>query len=450
MTEESEVYFDFYESIEICEKHLSGKLVTLRQKLKQKAKEEKHFRFYSLYNHIIHPDTLMNAWKQVRDNRGSCGVDGVTIKEVEEREGGVQSFLREIEQSLVDRSYKPDPVLRVYIEKANGKLRPLGIPTVRDRVIQTALLLILDPIFEADFKDCSYGFRPGRSAHDALKMIGKHLKEGYCAVYDADLKGYFDSIPHDKLIACVRMRVVDGSVLNLLRMWLKAPVSEKPKGGGQARIKRTKKGTPQGGVISPLLANIYLHWFDRAFHCTRGPAEWAKAKLVRYADDFVVLARYIGPELEQFIESKIERWLGLEINREKTRIFDSRSQGETLDFLGYSFRFDRDLYGRRLRYWNLFPSSKSLQREQDRLKEMTNCRKCFKPLRELIKEVNDHLQGWTNYYQLGYPRKAFRTLNSFVRKRLTRHAQRRSQRGYRPPSGKSFYAHLSDLGLRYL
>ena len=448
MTEQVEDSFDFYESVKIRERHLSRKLTTVRQKLNQKAKEEKRFRFYSLYNHICHRDTLLDAWKQVKHNKGTSGVDGVTIDEIEER--GVEGFVGEIEQCLVDKSYEPDPVRRVYIKKADGKLRPLGIPTVRDRVVQTAVLLILEPIFEADFKDCSYGFRPGRSAHDALKTIGTYLKEGYCAVYDADLKGYFDSIPHDKLMACVRMRVVDGSVLKLLRMWLKAPVSETPEEGGKPTVKRNKKGTPQGGVISPLLANIYLHWFDKVFHFSNGPANWAKAKMVRYADDFVVLARYIGPDLKQFIESKIESWLGLEINREKTRIYDSRSDGETLDFLGYSFRLDQDLHGRPFRYWNLIPSSKTMQRERDRLKEMTGPRYCFKPLRQLIREVNAQLKGWTNYYRLGYPRKAYRTINRFVRHRLIGHANRRSQRGYRPPKGKSFYSHLSDLGLCYL
>jgi len=317
-------------------------------------------------------------------------------------------------------------------------------------MVQTAVLLILEPIFEADFADCSYGVRPGRSAHDALKEITKRLKDGFCAVYDADLKGYFDSIPHDKLMACLRMRIVDGSVLKLIRMWLKAPVKETPKDGGKPTVTRNGKGTPQGGVISPFLANIYLHWFDKVFHFSNGPAKWANAKMVRYADDFVVLARYISPQLQQFIETKIEDWLGLEINREKTKVYNARNCGETLDFLGYSFRYDRDLHGRPFRYWNLFPSSQSVQRERNKLKEMTSPRQCFKPTREVIKELNTHLQGWANYYRIGYPRKVFRRINSYVRLRLTTHVKRRGQRGYRLPKGKSFYSYFADIGLCYL
>ena len=198
-------------------------------------------------------------------------------------------------------------------------MRPLGIPTVRDRVVQMAALLILEPIFEEDFEDCSYGFRPGRSAHQALEEIRGHIQAGYQAVYDADLKGYFDSIPRDKLMACVRMRVVDRSVLSLIRMWLEVPVVEPGGSGGEpAKWSRSQKGTPQGGVISPLLANLYLHWFDKVFHRPDGPAQWAGAKLVRYADDFVVLARYQSPRLIGFVESKIETWLGLEIPKGRT------------------------------------------------------------------------------------------------------------------------------------
>jgi RNA-directed DNA polymerase len=323
----------------------------------------------------------------------------------------------------------------------------LGIPAVRDRVVQMAALLILEPIFEADFEDCSYGFRPGRSAHQALEEIRGQVKAGYQAVYDADLKGYFDSIPHDKLQACVRMRVVDRSVLKLIRMWLETPVVEPGEEGKPERWNRPRKGTPQGGVISPLLSNLYLHWFDKLFHRADGPARWAEAKLVRYADDFVVMAREQSDRLTGWIESKLEGWLGLEINREKTRVVNLREEGASLDFLGFTFRYYKDLKGGSWRYLNVSPSGKALKKEREKLHEMTNHRQCFKPIPRLIEELNRHLKGWKNYFDFGYPRQAFREIDSYVRYRLAQHLRRRSQRPYRPPEGVSFYGHIQRLGL---
>ena len=426
-------------------KRIESKVRQLQRKLYLKAKQEREFRFYILYDKIYRWDILVLAWHRVKQNAGSAGIDGQTFEQIERQ--GVGAFLEQLQKELKERTYTPQAVLRCWIEKANGKLRPLGIPTIRDRVAQMACKIVIEPIFEAEFESCSYGFRPKRSAHDAIQHIKQHLHMGCEEVLDADLSQYFDTIPHARLMELIEKRISDRDVLKLLRAWLKVPVAERPK-SGKIRYacggKRNKRGTPQGGVISPLLANIYLNELDKEFYRKDGPLWHSGARIIRYADDFVVLARYIGEPIKQAVKNKLKE-LDLVLNEEKTKIAKARE--ESFNFLGFTFRYDRHLNGAPGTYLNVHPS------KQTKVKLHGKIRNILIPgnkknAGELAKELNMLLVGWRNYFDAPgtYPRRVFRDVNWYLRQRISQFYSRKSQRRSKL-YGHRAYEHLLKAGL---
>jgi RNA-directed DNA polymerase len=413
----------------------------LQEKLYQKAKQERGYVFYVLYDKMFIPYMLREAWKSVKSNEGAPGVDGITIGQVEEY--GVDIYLKELGEELRKQTYKPEAVKRVMIPKADGSQRPLGIPTVRDRIAQTVCKMILEPIFEADFEDSSYGFRPERSSKDAMTAIKEHLKAGKTEVYDADLSKYFDAIPHDKLQIALKQRIADPRILKLINKWLKVSVYE----DGQYKSgKDNHTGTPQGGVISPLLANIYLHLIDRIVNNAQSLFSKHGVKMVRYADDFVLMGKMLPEEVLEKLKSLLHR-MGLSLNEGKTRKIDARR--ESFNFLGFTVRFDKDIKGRDIRYWNIVPSKKSEQKIRDKVNEYLRTHGHYRA-KDVADGLNSIMRGWLNYFNIkgvSYPAMSKRRLREYLSTSLYRYYNRKSQRKSRLYGHKAFEILTAKFGL---
>jgi group II intron reverse transcriptase/maturase len=391
------------------------KVEKLQTALHTKAKQLPDYRFYVLYDKVYRADVLDYAYRLCRANDGSPGVDGQTFANIDAY--GEERWLGELAEELRKKEYQPQAVRRVYIPKPDGKQRPLGIPTIRDRVVQTAALIVLEPVFEADFQDEQHAYRPGRSAQDAVRRIESLLRRGHTEVVDADLSGYFDSIPHVELMKSVARRVSDRHLLHLIKMWLVTPVEETDERGHTRRTTRNKddgRGTPQGAPISPLLSNLYMRRFVLGWKAL-GHQKRLSAQIVNYADDLVILCRRGRADEAMATMRDMMTRLKLTVNEQKTRM--ARLPDETFDFLGYTFGRLRDRRTGRA-YYGGRPSLKSMKRLRRRIHEETMRRWLWTSGENRALVINRMLTGWANYFSVGTVRRSYNSLDAYVFQRL--------------------------------
>jgi RNA-directed DNA polymerase len=421
------------------------KIRMLQRKLYRKAKEESNYRFYLLYDKMYREDILTYAYKLVKANHGAPGVDGQSFQDIESQ--GLAEWLDGIRKDLRAQTYKPQPVRRVIIPKPGGGERPLGIPTIRDRVVQTAAKLLLEPIFEADLEPSAYGYRPKRSAQDAIQEVSKLLCDGYTDVVDADLSKYFDTIPHWELLQCVARRIVDRNMLRLIKLWLKVPVEEQDRQGKRHLTggQSSQCGTPQGGIVSPMLANLYMNRFLKYWR-TSGRSEAFQARVVNYADDFVILSRGSAAEALSWTRGVMTR-IGLTLNEAKTSTKEARQ--ERFDFLGYTFgphRYKKDGHW----YLGTSPSKKSIKRIKQKVGDLLTPGN-VNPWTEVRGRLNQMLRGWSAYFSYGTRMMAYGAVDKYVCGRVRQFLKRRhkvSSRGTKMYGEEVVFGELGILSLR--